>query len=146
MIHEILSWAFFQASGQGPYFGQYAWFRLFHQEQLPSAQKRYADEIKRVVGVLDSVLASKKKESKDTKKDETWLVGDKCTWADLVWISWNMQIGFLMNGREDQEPHEWDPNQFPAFKAWNDALLARPAVGKAMAKLGDKAVSSSAAP
>ncbi|OBZ71431.1 Glutathione S-transferase 1 [Grifola frondosa] len=32
-----LQWLFFQASGQGPYFGQVGWFKLFHPEKVPSA-------------------------------------------------------------------------------------------------------------
>ncbi|KAI1118445.1 thioredoxin-like protein [Nemania sp. NC0429] len=65
-------WAFFQASGQGPYFGQAAWFNIYHEkmygESPESAKIRYGRELKRLVGVLDSVLAK-----------STWLVGDKCT-------------------------------------------------------------------
>ncbi|KAL8772513.1 MAG: hypothetical protein Q9203_004660 [Teloschistes exilis] len=67
----LQQWSFFQASGQGPYFGQAAWFNKLHHEKLPSAQERYGKEILRVVGVLDGVL-----------KDRDWLVGDKCAFAD----------------------------------------------------------------
>lgn len=70
-------WLFFQASGQGPYFGydylplsdrirdahlcfrQAQWFMYFHPEHLPSAIKRYQDEIRRVFGVLDNVLSER---------------------------------------------------------------------------------------
>ncbi|KAI0891635.1 hypothetical protein F4806DRAFT_500815 [Annulohypoxylon nitens] len=75
-------WSFFQASGQGPYFGQAAWFNLFHEgaygESPESAKVRYGNEVKRVAGVLDGVLAK-----------STWLVGDKCTYADLTFTMWN---------------------------------------------------------
>jgi glutathione S-transferase len=53
-------------SGQGPYFGQAAWFTKFHSEQVKSAQDRYLDQIKRVVSVLDKHLQGKQ-----------YLVGDK---------------------------------------------------------------------
>ena len=66
------SYLHFQMSGQGPYFGQKGWFSRFHTEHLPSAIDRYANEIKRVVGVLDRVL-------KDNGTG--WLVGGKCTYA-----------------------------------------------------------------
>jgi glutathione S-transferase len=59
-------------SGQGPYFGQGAWFTKFHPEKLPSAQERYLNEIKRVVGVLDKHLQGRE-----------YLVGDK--WQVLPW-------------------------------------------------------------
>jgi len=61
-------WLHFQTSGQGPYFGQAAWFKKFHPEQLPSAQTRYQNEIKRVFGVIDNHLKSTGKQ---------YLTGDK---------------------------------------------------------------------
>ncbi|KAF9815446.1 hypothetical protein IEO21_04617 [Rhodonia placenta] len=35
-----LQWLFFQASGQGPYFGQARWFADLHPERVPSAIER----------------------------------------------------------------------------------------------------------
>lgn len=67
-----LQWLFFQASGQGPYFGQLGWFAFFHQEKIPSAIERYKNEVKRVLSVLDGVLSK-----------QSWLVGGKPTIADL---------------------------------------------------------------
>jgi len=55
-------------SGQGPYFGQAAWFEKFHSEKIASARDRYKDQIKRVLQVLDKHLSSTGKE---------YLVGDK---------------------------------------------------------------------
>lgn len=72
-----LQWLYFQASGQGPYFGQAAWFSAFHPEKVPSAVERYRNEIKRVLGVLESVLS----------KSE-WLVGDKATAADFAFLTY----------------------------------------------------------
>jgi glutathione S-transferase len=45
-----------QASGQGPYYGQAAWFKFYHGERLSSAMERYQGEIVRVLFVLESVL------------------------------------------------------------------------------------------
>ena len=73
--YHQLQWLFFQASGQGPYYGQLAWFLNYHPEKVPSAIERYKNEVKRVLDVLNSVL----------EKHE-WLVGDKCTIADLSFI------------------------------------------------------------
>ena len=63
-------WLYFQASGQGPYFGQAFWFAKWHPERLPSAVERYKKEMIRVMGVLDGVLAQ-----------QEWLVGGKPTIA-----------------------------------------------------------------
>ena len=73
--YHQLQWLFFQASGQGPYFGQAAWFTFYHPEKIQSAQDRYKKEIIRVLGVLDNVLSQR-----------SWLVSDKCTIADLSFI------------------------------------------------------------
>ena len=70
-----LQWLFFQASGQGPYFGQASWFHTYHPERVPSAQERYRNEVKRITSVLDSVLSK-----------QEWLVGGKPTIADLSFI------------------------------------------------------------
>ena len=50
--YNQLKWLFFQASGQGPYFGQVAWFLSYRPEKVPSAFERYRVETKRVLGVL----------------------------------------------------------------------------------------------
>ena len=71
-----LQWLFFQSSGQGPYFGQAAWFTFYHPEKIPSAVDRYKNEIKRVLGVLDGVLAK-----------QEWLVAGKATIADISFIT-----------------------------------------------------------
>lgn len=49
----------FQMSGQGPYYGQFIWFSVYHPEDVPSAKTRYENEIVRVVGVLDTILKGK---------------------------------------------------------------------------------------
>ena len=74
---QQLQWLFFQASGQGPYYGQAAWFSFFHSEKIPSAVDRYKKEIVRVLSVLESVLSK-----------QEWLVGGKFTIADLSFITY----------------------------------------------------------
>ena len=63
-----------------PYFGQAMWFLNTHPEKIPSAIERYKNETLRVFGVLDGVLA---------KSPSGWLVGGKCTAADISFIPWN---------------------------------------------------------
>ncbi|KAJ3557918.1 hypothetical protein NM688_g1212 [Phlebia brevispora] len=72
-------WLFFQASGQGAYFGQCGWFKIVGPPpRIPAAIERYQKEILRVFGVLDGVLAK-----------QEWLVGGKCTIADISFVMWN---------------------------------------------------------
>lgn len=73
--YRLQQWLFFQASGQGPYYGQLGWFTFFHHEKIPSAEERYKNEIRRVLSVLESVLSK-----------QAWLVGNKATIADLSFI------------------------------------------------------------
>jgi glutathione S-transferase len=46
-------------SSQGPYFGQQFWFYNFHSEDVPSAKKRYDEQILRVYEVLNGILEGK---------------------------------------------------------------------------------------
>ncbi|KAK8855280.1 glutathione transferase [Apiospora arundinis] len=52
-------WLHFQMNGQGPYYGQCGWFQHLHPEKYQPAIDRYANEIRRVLGVLEGVLAER---------------------------------------------------------------------------------------
>ncbi|KAI0705869.1 glutathione S-transferase [Cytidiella melzeri] len=105
--HKIpFQWLFFQAPGQGSYFGQ-----AFY------AVDRYVDEIKRMFGVLDSVLSKKE-----------YLVGGQLTVADLSFFPWN-------NGALNFPGAVLGENfalsdGYPALAAWHYRLSQRPAVRK----------------
>ena len=109
-------WLAFQVSGQGPYFGQAAWFGNFHPEKLPSAHERYINEIERVNSVLDGHL-----------QKHTYLVGDKCTYADLVFVNWAAIIPWLTAGKDVT-------SKYKAYTAWMEKLNERPSVKKILAE------------
>ncbi|KAI0768781.1 glutathione S-transferase C-terminal-like protein [Trametes elegans] len=119
--YTLLQWLFFQASGQGPYYGQVAWFARYHEEKIPSAIERYQKETQRVLGVLESVLS---------KQD--WLVGGKPTIADLSFYVWNRAAfrSYLngMNGLVVDVEKE-----YPSVYKWHKKLEERPAVAKLVA-------------
>jgi glutathione S-transferase len=104
-----------QISGQGPYYGQAAWY-TFYQPELPLARARYVKEIQRVIGVLNTALESSK-----------YLVGDKCTYADLMFITWHQIVPAIM-GEEKLDI----AGTYPKYHAWMESMLARPAVKKVM--------------
>ncbi|KAI9842847.1 MAG: glutathione S- transferase, nitrogen catabolite repression regulator [Sclerophora amabilis] len=112
--YEASQWVYFQASGQGPYFGQAAWFSHFHEEKVPSAVTRYNNEIKRVVRVLDRALEGKE-----------YLVGGRVSFADLAFLTWQMILPFAMGDAMFDAAKE-----YPNYHAWNERLMARPAVKK----------------
>ncbi|EIW59515.1 thioredoxin-like protein [Trametes versicolor FP-101664 SS1] len=123
---QQLQWLMFQASGQGfvafpirsePYFGQVGWFMRYHPEKIPSAIERYQKEVLRVLGVLNDVLSK-----------QEWLVGDKCTVADLSLIPWNVYA--LMDGGLLKDREVNFEADYPAFYKWHQAMVNRHTVKK----------------
>ncbi|KAL2074479.1 hypothetical protein VTL71DRAFT_8257 [Oculimacula yallundae] len=113
----------FQMSGQGPYFGQ-AWvFTHFWPEKLPAVIERYMNEIKRVHGVLESVLAGR-----------DWLVGDKCTYADLAFVTWEELAVTLSEQNLGFYEIERD---FPNVYAWQKRITEKPLLKKLLQERTD---------
>ncbi|KPV73388.1 uncharacterized protein RHOBADRAFT_16994, partial [Rhodotorula graminis WP1] len=77
----LSQWLFFQASGQGPYFGQAAHFKMFAPEKIPYGIERYSKEVERVFGVLESVLSK-----------QEYLCSNKLTIADLSFVTWYVEL------------------------------------------------------
>ncbi|KAJ4317647.1 hypothetical protein N0V84_007246 [Fusarium piperis] len=119
--HLLNQYLHFQMSGQGPYFGQAGWFNQFHHEKIPSTIERYEGQVLRVIEVLDGVL-----------KDKNWLVGDKCTFADLAFLPWNDRIDMLVLSKSIDEIR----GQYPHFSAWQARMVARDSWKKAMETRG----------
>ncbi|KAH8802942.1 putative glutathione S-transferase [Xylogone sp. PMI_703] len=113
-------WLYFQTSGQGPYFGQAAWFKLYHPEKIQSAIDRYVNEIVRVSSVLNGSLEGRE-----------WLVGEKYSYVDVAFLPWFEAVPFLAGERINLE------KDFPNLHAWLSKIKARPAVAKI---LKDRAV------
>ena len=93
-------------------------FNLFHPEKLLSTQIRYADEVERVIGILDKELA---------KLSSGWLVGDKFTYVDLAFVMWDEQVGKFMS-MAPFTGGEWDAGRIPSWKKWHKRMLQRPVV------------------
>lgn len=106
----------FQMSGQGPYFGQAAWFLMYHPETVVSAQERYINEIKRVTGVLEGIL-----------KGKEFLVGGKLSYADVAFLPWYSLVELpLIADKVDLA------KDFPGVKAWLNRIEASDGVAKAL--------------
>lgn len=110
----VKQWLFFQVSGQGPYFGQAAWFSNFHPEKIPSAIKRYQDQTERVVDVLNRHLEGRE-----------YLVGDKCTYADLSFVTWDLGVPRILAEVDVKKT-------YPNYWAWNERVTEREAVDKVL--------------
>ncbi|KAJ4397865.1 hypothetical protein N0V93_002102 [Gnomoniopsis smithogilvyi] len=112
---EASQWLFYQATGQGPYFGQAVWFDVYHSEKLPSAVDRYVNEIRRVSAVLDRVV-----------KDKKYLVGGKYSFADAAFLTWYVVVMRLFAEKVKVE------TDFPHLNAWLDRIKSRPAITKTL--------------
>ena len=75
--YEVIQWLMFQMGGLGPMMGQANHFIQYAPESVPYGQKRYYNESKRLLGVLESRL-----------KDREYLAGDQFTLADIANFCW----------------------------------------------------------
>ncbi|KXT06420.1 hypothetical protein AC578_6062 [Pseudocercospora eumusae] len=108
---EVTSWLYFLNAGVGPMQGQANHFFRYAPEKIPYGINRYQNETKRLYGVLDQHLA-------DTKT--SYLVGEKCTIADIAHWGWVSAAGWA----------GIDIEAFPHLKAWEERMWARPGVRK----------------
>lgn len=126
-VHHINQWLYFQTSGQGPYYGQAAWyvfslalmlilckrriyrFKIHHPERVQSAIDRYINEIKRVLGVLNRSLEGRE-----------WLVGDKMTIADMAFVPYNSLLHFFFECQPEDAF-----NDFPNVGSWHQRMTLR---------------------
>lgn len=57
-----------------------------------------------------------------------WLVGDKCTYADLAFLPWNTRVNMALNTPPGEDP--LDP--WPNVQAWTRRMEARPSWKRSM--------------
>ncbi|KAL8949737.1 MAG: hypothetical protein Q9222_004183 [Ikaeria aurantiellina] len=91
-------------------------FNVLHPEKLPSAIERYSAEVKRILSVLEGALAGKQ-----------WLVGDKCTFADLSFVTWNDRMDMVLGA-----PSSKPLRSFPNVEAWHTRMTSRESFKRAM--------------
>ncbi|KAK0756287.1 hypothetical protein N5P37_011202 [Trichoderma harzianum] len=120
--HKCNQWLHFQMSGQGPYYGQCGWFQHLHSEKIPSAIERYKSEIRRVLSVIEGVLA-------DKPATAQWLVGDKMTFADMAFVPWNCRLSEVLMQPWDEI---WDG--IPHVRAWHERMAVLPSWKRSMEK------------
>jgi GST-like protein len=112
--YHALQWVMFQMGGIGPMFGQLGFFQKFAGKDWEDKRPRdrYANESKRLLGVLDKHLHGKQ-----------WVLGDDYSIADIAIFPWVRNlVGFYGAG---------DLVGFSEFKEVQrvlDAFVQRPAV------------------
>jgi GSH-dependent disulfide-bond oxidoreductase len=115
---HTIQWVHFQMGGIGPMFGQVGFFNKFagkaYEDKRPL--KRYVDESKRLLGVMEGRLAGRQ-----------WIMDDEYTIADISMLGWVRNIvGFY----EARELVAFD--SLKAVPAWLERGLARPAVQRGL--------------
>lgn len=116
--YEAIQWVFFQMGGIGPMFGQLGFFYKFAGKDIEDKRplERYANESKRLVGVLEKRLAGRQ-----------WIMDDDYTIADIAIFPW-------VRGLRDF--YQADPligfSDFPNTVDWLDRCIARPASQKGL--------------
>ncbi|MCW5581674.1 MAG: glutathione S-transferase family protein [Luteimonas sp.] len=108
----VSEWLMWQMGGLGPMTGQYGHFHVYAPEDIAYARTRYANEVNRLLGVLDKRLAGR-----------AFVAGDDYTIADMAIHPW-------INAY-DKAPIDLAP--YPELRRWHAAIAARPATQRAYA-------------
>jgi GST-like protein len=115
---ETIQWLFFQMAGVGPMFGQFGHFFKTAKEKCkdPYPVERYANEVKRLLGVLEKRLEGRE-----------YLIDDGYSIADMATVPWIYTLGRFYHGEEKLEVAS-----FPKVVAWKERCLALPATARGM--------------
>ena len=116
--YEAIQWVMWQMGGMGPMFGQLGFFHKFagreYEDKRP--RDRYANESKRLLGVLEDRLASR-----------TWIMGDEYSIADIAILGWVRNlVGFYGAGELV------DYAKLTHVPIWLERCLSRPAVQRGL--------------
>jgi len=116
--YHALQWVMFQVGGIGPMFGQLGFFAKFSGKDFEDKRPRdrYADESRRLLGVLDKQLA-----------EHAWMLGDAFSIADIAIFPWvNGLVSFYGAGELV------GMDEFGHVRAALERFLARPAVQRGL--------------
>src|SRR5215208_2602953 len=116
--YETIQWVMWQMGHVGPMFGQVGFFYKFAGREWEDKRplQRYADESKRLLGILEQRLDGRE-----------WMMGDEYTIADISLLGWVRNlVGFY------DAAHLVEYDTFKNVHAWLDRGLARPAVERGL--------------
>ena len=108
---RVLQWLFFQVGGVGPMFGQFGHFYKYAKDKgdHPYPVKRYSEETKRLLEVMDGQLAQR-----------DYLTGDTISIADFATAPWVMALDGFYEASE-----HLDLNSFDKVCSWVDRCNRR---------------------
>jgi GSH-dependent disulfide-bond oxidoreductase len=112
---DVIQWMMIQMTGVGPMFGQWTHFKLMAPKGNDYSVSRYATEVKRLFELLEKRLG-----------EVPYLGGDEYSIADIATFPWTRN--------HDAQGVKWEDN--PNLARWFNAISARPAVKRALEKVG----------
>jgi GST-like protein len=118
--YDVIQWLMIQLTGVGPTFGQFVHFTRFAPPGNDYSLSRYRTEMRRLYDVLEARLGV-----------VPYLGGADYSIADIATFPWTRN--------HDAQGVKW--SEHPNLARWSDAIAARPAVKRALAKV-DAIVSS----
>ena len=107
----VTEWLMFQMASIGPMFGQMGHFVKFANEDVPYGKKRYTDESRRILGVMDRRLGA-----------VGYLAGEEYSIADIASYGWTRSAESMFEGLGD-----WSN-----VERWFRVVGERPAVQKGL--------------
>ena len=110
--YHLKQWMQFQTTAQGPIIQHI--FRWTFTESNPDARAGYIKDLRRILKVLDDELA-----------DKEWLVGNKCSAADLSFVPFHSRLSFYMGADAPNTEVE-----LPHLDAWYKRMTERSTVQK----------------
>jgi GSH-dependent disulfide-bond oxidoreductase len=116
--YETMQWVFWQVGHIGPMFGQVGFFHKFAGRHFEDKRplKRYADESRRLLKVLDDRLDGRE-----------WVMDGDYTIADIALLGWVRNlVGYY------EAAHLVDYHELTNVHAWLERCLARPAVKRGL--------------
>ena len=93
--YRALEWLNWQMGGIGPMFGQLGFFAIRSEEKSPLAIKRFTEENRRLLGVIDKRL-----------QETAYLAGDTYTIADVAAYPWMLAAQGNRISKQGQEAGE----------------------------------------
>lgn len=116
--YRMKQWLQYQTTTQGPTLQHvFHWGPAFGQPN-PPARAAYVKEFRRILQVLDDELG----------EGEGWLVGGKCSAADLSYVPFHSRMDFIMAMDKPDVAV-----QYPNVDAWYKRMLERDTVKKVTA-------------
>ncbi len=113
---EAVQWLMWQMGGLGPMFGQLLVFAGAYENTVPRATARYQQEVRRLLGVLDTRLQNRD------------FIADEHSIADIACMGWMWPIDRI----------GWTLQDWPNLAAWHARCMARPAYPRGFAAAGTK--------